>query len=280
MPSPPELTPPSTPSLTRAARASNCSCTTASACDAPRTFSMSGVSAGPVSPQARLPRWNSAARISTPWCQACPGSPCPDCSASPGHEDRRDSRHDARALTTAAVPMARHGRVRHYAVVVMSLVQSADVCHHKARAYLCDVLQRLPTQLSKRIEKLLPHRCYPAGVEEPHAVAGESSERGQAAAECKRRRHMECREFLSRHVVRLLWRGIRRCRGFGTVAFRAEAFEQSVGHEGRRSSPALESLDRIVDQSFGRAPALSSEATRSHCPSSSLTQCWHTSICT
>lgn len=29
---------------------------------------------------------------------------------------------------------------------------------HDPWAYLCDVLQRLPTQLNSRIEELLPHR--------------------------------------------------------------------------------------------------------------------------
>ena len=44
------------------------------------------------------------------------------------------------------------------AATVMTLVQSARLHGHDPWAYLCDVLQRLPTQLNSRIEELLPHR--------------------------------------------------------------------------------------------------------------------------
>ena len=48
------------------------------------------------------------------------------------------------------------------AAIVMSLVQSARMNGHDPWAYLRDVLHRLPTQLSSRIEELLPHRWQPA----------------------------------------------------------------------------------------------------------------------
>jgi len=47
------------------------------------------------------------------------------------------------------------------AATVMSLVQSARLNGHDPLAYLSDVLRRLPTQLSSRIEELLPHRWAP-----------------------------------------------------------------------------------------------------------------------
>jgi len=43
------------------------------------------------------------------------------------------------------------------AAVVMSLLQSAKLHGHDPFAYLKDVLTRLPTQLNRRIEELLPH---------------------------------------------------------------------------------------------------------------------------
>jgi transposase len=44
------------------------------------------------------------------------------------------------------------------AAIVMSLVQSAKLNGHEPWAYLCDVLQRLPTHLNARVDELLPHR--------------------------------------------------------------------------------------------------------------------------
>jgi hypothetical protein len=48
------------------------------------------------------------------------------------------------------------------AAMVMSLLQSAKLNGRDPWAYLKDVLTRLPTQLSSRIEELLPHRWQPA----------------------------------------------------------------------------------------------------------------------
>ncbi len=48
------------------------------------------------------------------------------------------------------------------AAVVMSLVQSAKLNGLDPWAYLRDVLARLPAQLNRRIEELLPHRWRPA----------------------------------------------------------------------------------------------------------------------
>lgn len=48
------------------------------------------------------------------------------------------------------------------AAMVMSLVHSAGLCGHDPFAYLSDVLRRLPTQLNRRIEELLPHSWPPA----------------------------------------------------------------------------------------------------------------------
>jgi len=53
------------------------------------------------------------------------------------------------------------------AATVMSLVQSARMNGHDPWAYLRDVLQRLPTQRSSRIEELLPHRWRPASNATP-----------------------------------------------------------------------------------------------------------------
>ena len=49
------------------------------------------------------------------------------------------------------------------AAVVMSLLQSAKLNGHEPWAYLKDVLTRLPTQLNRRIEELLPHQWQPGG---------------------------------------------------------------------------------------------------------------------
>jgi hypothetical protein len=48
------------------------------------------------------------------------------------------------------------------AAAIMSLIHSARLNGHDPYAYLKDVLTRLPTQLSSRIEELLPHRWKPA----------------------------------------------------------------------------------------------------------------------
>jgi transposase len=48
------------------------------------------------------------------------------------------------------------------AAIVMSLVQSAKLNAHDPWAYLRDVITRLPTQLNRRIDELLPHRWTPA----------------------------------------------------------------------------------------------------------------------
>ena len=47
--------------------------------------------------------------------------------------------------------------------VVMSLLQSAKLNGHDPYAYLKDVLTRLPTQLNRRIEELLPHQWQSVG---------------------------------------------------------------------------------------------------------------------
>jgi transposase len=49
------------------------------------------------------------------------------------------------------------------AAAVMSLLQSAKLNGHEARAYLKDVLERLPTHMNSCIEELLPHRWQPRG---------------------------------------------------------------------------------------------------------------------
>ena len=43
----------------------------------------------------------------------------------------------------------------------MSLLQSAKLHGHAPWAYLQDVLTRLPSHLTNRIEKQLPHRWQP-----------------------------------------------------------------------------------------------------------------------
>ena len=47
------------------------------------------------------------------------------------------------------------------AAAVMSLIQSAKLNGHDPYAYLKDVLARLPTQKSSRIDELLPHKWAP-----------------------------------------------------------------------------------------------------------------------
>ena len=49
------------------------------------------------------------------------------------------------------------------AAVMMSLLQSAKLNGHEPWAYLKDVLTRLPTQLNRRIEELLPHKWQAGG---------------------------------------------------------------------------------------------------------------------
>lgn len=49
------------------------------------------------------------------------------------------------------------------AAVVISLVQSTRLHGHDPWTYLEDVLARLPTHLSSRIDELLPHNWQPAG---------------------------------------------------------------------------------------------------------------------
>jgi len=44
------------------------------------------------------------------------------------------------------------------AAAVMSLIHSAKLNALDPYAYLCDVLERLPTQPASRIDELLPHR--------------------------------------------------------------------------------------------------------------------------
>ena len=48
------------------------------------------------------------------------------------------------------------------AAAIMSLIQSAKLNGHDPFVYIRDVLERLPTQLNKDIEELLPHRWKPA----------------------------------------------------------------------------------------------------------------------
>lgn len=50
------------------------------------------------------------------------------------------------------------------AAIVMSLVQSAKLCGHEPWAYLRDVLERLPSHPSSRIDELLPHRWKTPGT--------------------------------------------------------------------------------------------------------------------
>ena len=47
------------------------------------------------------------------------------------------------------------------AAAIMSLIQSAKLNGHEPRAYLSDVLERLPTQSASRVAELLPHRWQP-----------------------------------------------------------------------------------------------------------------------
>ena len=47
------------------------------------------------------------------------------------------------------------------AATVMSLIQSAKLSGHDPYRYLKDVLERLPTQRTSRLEELLPHRWTP-----------------------------------------------------------------------------------------------------------------------
>ena len=44
------------------------------------------------------------------------------------------------------------------AAAIMSLIQSAKLNGHDPYFYLKDVMERLPTQPSSRLEELLPHR--------------------------------------------------------------------------------------------------------------------------
>jgi len=48
------------------------------------------------------------------------------------------------------------------AAAIMSLAQSAKLNGHDPYAYLKNVLARLPTQLARYIDELLPHRWAPA----------------------------------------------------------------------------------------------------------------------
>ena len=50
------------------------------------------------------------------------------------------------------------------AAAVMSLIQSAKLNVHDPYAYLVDVLTRVPTQRTRDIEDLLPHRWQPANT--------------------------------------------------------------------------------------------------------------------
>jgi transposase len=47
------------------------------------------------------------------------------------------------------------------AAAIMSLVHSAKMNGHDPYSYLKDILERLPTQPSSRIDELLPHRWQP-----------------------------------------------------------------------------------------------------------------------
>jgi transposase len=44
------------------------------------------------------------------------------------------------------------------AATIMSLIQSAKLNGHDPYRYLKDILERLPTQITKRLKELLPHR--------------------------------------------------------------------------------------------------------------------------
>jgi transposase len=48
---------------------------------------------------------------------------------------------------------------------IMSLIQSAKINGHDPYIYLKDVLERLPTQPSSRLEQLLPHRWQPTSAQ-------------------------------------------------------------------------------------------------------------------
>jgi len=50
------------------------------------------------------------------------------------------------------------------AATVMSLVQSAKLYGHDPWVYLKDVLTRLPTQMMRDIDELLPHHWVPPQV--------------------------------------------------------------------------------------------------------------------
>ena len=51
------------------------------------------------------------------------------------------------------------------AAAIMSLIQSAKLNGHNPYHYLKDVLARLPTQTTSRIDDLLPHRWRPSQPE-------------------------------------------------------------------------------------------------------------------
>jgi hypothetical protein len=46
----------------------------------------------------------------------------------------------------------------------MSLIQSAKINGHDPQAYLCDVMEKLPTWPNSRIADLLPHRWKKPGT--------------------------------------------------------------------------------------------------------------------
>ena len=52
-------------------------------------------------------------------------------------------------------------RAGQHAAAIMSLIRSAQLNGHEPRAYLNDILTRLPTHWASDIAALLPHRWQP-----------------------------------------------------------------------------------------------------------------------
>jgi hypothetical protein len=55
-------------------------------------------------------------------------------------------------------------RAGQHAAAIMSPIGSAKMNDLDPYAYLCDVLERLPAHLARRIAELLPHRWHPANT--------------------------------------------------------------------------------------------------------------------
>ena len=63
------------------------------------------------------------------------------------------------------------------AAAIMTLIQTAKLNGHDPYAYLRDVLMRLPTQRSRDLADLLPHRWVPSSALRSHTVSELPSDR-------------------------------------------------------------------------------------------------------